>query len=297
MTGAVALLEESSWVSLEALTSLIHKADPACIGGVLRSWTPMVYGDWGEELFDRGCKLIDGLAQTVPGAAELRRLEAEEDDDIAFLARSFVARASPNPKRLADLREALIAADDVDEARYRPASELLAGRTATAEPLLPQPQHGRLLPAWVTLPQRPAGKPPLFVHPPPPHFGWDWLDTPQVIPGDHDEPWSDLPVVAKLDGHYVRWAGPLVESEHVRQLTYRSEISAGRGCLMGFLDDPFEVDDVVNPQWARALIKTARTLAGSSIGHDDEVEIWLAWLGFELAEPHGAIRGRIELQD
>ena len=57
------------------------------------------------------------------------------------------------------------------------------------------------------------------MHPAPPHVGWDWLATPQVIPEQHDEPWSDLPAVAKLDGHGVRWAGPLVESEHVLQLT------------------------------------------------------------------------------
>lgn len=111
---------------------------------------------------------------------------------------------------------------------------------------------------------------------------------------------ASLPVLLTLNGIDVRWIGPLVE--HPRHASGVGAMSdAGWGHLASssgweeHLEDAgalYDENGEVRDAFATAFAEAARELAeaGSMEGPESNVELWAAWLGFELSATHDTLK-------
>jgi hypothetical protein len=305
-TVAASLAELGMWEeyrSLRVLEGLAERADPGCIEGVLSRWdevclTSSKAQDYRYNVpYEAAGPLLDGLAATPGGEAELRRLSTHADASVVTLARTFLLRAAPEETALAALLAMRTGDEDPDDARYAPLQEFLdeGGVEAwvPAAPLTPAPRIPVApRPAFLELPPRAAGARALVEPPPPPNTGWTWVPAP-TWPTDAPEWWSDLPVIAHLDDLPVYFAAPLVDAGRAellgdmeQQLTYDVDWGVPEWPREPFLDDA----GGVTRAWTRALRRAARTLAARHQGREDE---WLGFLCHSLARPAEAVRARV----
>lgn len=107
-----------------------------------------------------------------------------------------------------------------------------------------------------------------------------------------------LPVLLTLDGVPVRWLGPLVNGRQCAAVSEMSNAAWGHLASCGWeaelegAGELFDAEGEVRPAFARAFAEAARALAdeGAMAGPESSVELWAAWLGFELAATHGTLK-------
>lgn len=298
-----ALDDDNEFLAELAMATLAEIGSPSVVEPVLRG----AGHEEGWQMIDPPPgvpMLMDRLCRYQEGADVLRTLAQDADPDVRRLAQIYLYASGSWPEGRALVRQVV---DEDDSNLLTTARELairLLAEPDSAEVELPKykapPQrtneHRVRSPKWWRqLPAGPSGGSGLFavVVPEPPKPVPAWVRTPRAaaVELDPDDPWNTLPLVGVLAGYPLRWAGPLVDANLAREISLMSEVAYAFDApdWMRFIEDlgdTFADGGEVRPEWQKGILRAARALTPSP--HD--IPQWLAWLCFELAAPHEALK-------
>ena len=119
---------------------------------------------------------------------------------------------------------------------------------------------------------------------------------------DLEDAWRRLPALGTINNLPIYWVGPLIEAGHDMCLSDMSSAAytyLGEQWRDGIPDNdvPFLVDEKsISDEWARGLTSAAKYLVreGWYAGPESRADRWLAWLCFELSQPHTSIGAHAE---